>query len=273
MPLKELKLQKEVHEKAIYEETKQQELNDQGELAKGLMTGYEPESLINIELKKTCLLYGNPGIGLQGSSFSKGNINAGAEGELNFAKVLQKHDYLDKFASFWSVQYLEEGYVQANTNIDVSGADIDSILITKDTIYLIDVKFYSQGNITWHTLSSGNQIQAIDNATGKWFDEPRSMSENMMHATEHIKNMIKKLGFNYKVQPFVVMMPTSRGMGKIENVYWPGNVKCMTVIDYLDILSHQEAFNTSGKDARALEALFESLIKDETGTAIKKESI
>lgn len=47
----------------------------------------------------------SPDAGLSGSGFSERNIKAGALGEFNFAKVLQKNDYLDKLACYWSVQF------------------------------------------------------------------------------------------------------------------------------------------------------------------------
>src|SRR5699024_3412370 len=94
--------------------------------ARGTMTGFEPEKLEKIEIVSNPLMRGEPGAGLSGSGFSQDNIDAGALGELNFAKALQVKNLLQQFASYWSVQYPFEYVAGPDTRM---GADIDCVLI------------------------------------------------------------------------------------------------------------------------------------------------
>lgn len=92
---------------------------------------------------------------------------------------------------------------------------------------------YTQGNLTWKPVNNGREVVSVDNITQNWIGEPRKMSKNMYHATKRIQEKLDKLGINMKVKPYVVMMPTNRGLGKVDNVFWPGKVECMTLIDFL----------------------------------------
>ena len=131
----------------------------------GTITGYEPEKLEKINLVSNPLMRGEPGAGLSGSGFSQGNIQAGSLGELNFAKALQIKNLLQQFASYWSVQYPFEYSPGPDTS---SKGDIDCVLISKKNVYLVDLKLYLQGNITWTTVKNTNQVVAVDNITGNW---------------------------------------------------------------------------------------------------------
>lgn len=233
----------------------------------GTMTGYEPRELKKIELVSTPLMKGEPGAGLSGSSFSIINKKVGALGELNFAKALQKNDFLEKFATYWSVQYPFE--YSPGPDADMQ-ADIDCILMSNKHIYLIDLKFYFQGDITWKTTktnSGKSALQAIDNITGNWVGEPKEMSKNMYYATERIQSKIKKLGIKMKVKPYVVMMPTDRGLGKIDHVFWPGEIECLTLIDFLKIIEKDKSYDAETADAEVLDSVFAWLTKDESGSA------
>ena len=233
----------------------------------GTMTGYEPRELGKIELVSTPLMKGEPGAGLSGSSFSIINIKLGALGELNFAKALQKNAYLEKFATYWSVQYPFEHSPGPDAGLR---ADIDCVLISKNNIYLIDLKFYFQGDITWKTItdpSGKSLIQAVDNITEDWVGKPQKMSKNMYYATERIQSKIKKLGVQMKVKPYVVMVPTDRGLGKIDNVFWPGEVECLTLIDFLKKIENDKSYDDQTHDAEVLDSVFAWLIKDESGSA------
>lgn len=230
----------------------------------GLMTGYEPKELANIELLSTPLMKGNPGAGLSGSSFSQSNIQAGALGELNFAKALQKHDYLDKFTTYWSVQYPFESIPGPDSTLN---ADIDCILISKKNVYLLDLKLYTQGNITWQTINNGRSLQAVDNVTGDYVGKSRNMSKNMYYATNRISTKLKSLGVDMKVKPYVIMMPTDRGLGKVEDIFWPGDVECMTIIDFLKRIENQNPYNATTSDAEIVDSVFTWLLKDESGSA------
>lgn len=233
----------------------------------GEMTGYEPRELKKVELVPTSLMKGEPGAGLSGSSFSIINKKVGALGELNFAKALQKNDFLKKFATYWSVQYPFE--YSPGPDADMQ-ADIDCILISNKHIYLVDLKFYFQGDITWKTTKTQagkSALQAIDNITGNWVGEPREMSKNMYYATERIQSKIDHLGIKMKVKPYVVMMPTDRGLGKVENVFWPGEIECLTLIDFLKIIEKDKSYDNQTADAELLDSVFAWLTKDESGSA------
>lgn len=230
----------------------------------GFMTGYEPKKLANIKLLSTPLMKGNPGAGLSGSSFSQSNVQAGALGELNFAKVLQKHDYLEKFATYWSVQYPFESIPGPDSTLN---ADIDCILISKNNVYLLDLKLYTQGNITWKMINNGRNLQAVDNVTGDYVGKSRKTSKNMYFATKRISAKLKGLGVDMKVKPYVIMMPTDRGLGKVEDVIWPGDVECLTIIDFLAKIENQKPYNASTSDAEVVDSVFTWLLKDESGSA------
>lgn len=233
----------------------------------GEMTGYEPRNLKEIELMPTPLMKGEPGAGLSGSSFSITNKKLGALGELNFAKVLQQNEYLKKFATYWSIQYPLEnrpGIEQKN------GADIDCVLLTKNNLYLIDLKLYTQGDVTWKTITSPTGetlIQAMDNITEDWVGKPLKMSQNMRFATERIQSKLKSVGVKMKVKPYVVMMPTDRGQGKVDNVFWPGKVECVTLTDFLKIIEADKPYNNQSDNTVVLDSIFSWLIKDESGQA------
>lgn len=230
----------------------------------GTMTGYEPKELENIDLIPSDFMRGQPGAGLSGSGFSKSNIQSGALGELNFAKTLQIENLLNRFASYWSVQY--PGKYSAGPDTSSQG-DIDCVLISKKHVYLVDLKLYAQGDVTWKIV--GNKVVAVDNVTGEWVKEPRKMSKNMFYATERVQKKMDKLGVKLKVKPYVVMMPTDRGLGEIDNVYWPGNIKCLTLIDFLKQLKKEKPLNPNSPEFEVLDDMFTWLTKDESGSAPK----
>lgn len=230
----------------------------------GTMTGYEPKELENIDLVPSDFMRGQPGAGLSGSGFSESNIQSGALGELNFAKTLQIKNLLNRFASYWSVQY--PGTYSAGPDTSSQG-DIDCVLISKKHVYLVDLKLYAQGDVTWKTVD--NKVVAVDNVTGEWVKEPRKMSKNMLYATERVQEKMDKLGIKLKVKPYVVMMPTDRGLGEVDNVYWPGNVKCLTLIDFLKQLKKEKPLNPNTPEFEVLDDMFTWLTKDESGSAPK----
>lgn len=108
---------------------------------------------------------------------------------------------------------------------------------------------------------------AVDNITGNWVGKPRKMSKNMHFATDRIQEKLDKLGIDMKVKPYVVMMPTDRGLGKVDNVYWPGRVECLTLIDFLKILEKEKPFDLYAVEAEVLDSVFTWLTKDESGSA------
>src|SRR5690606_38142600 len=207
-----------------------------------------------------------PGAGLSGTNYDEQKVNAGALGELNCAKILQKNDYLDKYATYRSAQYPSS----TSTGTDIEwDADIDWILVGNNSVYLIDLKLYSQGNVTWEVSEDGNQIWSLDNVTGNFHKTPMKMSKNMSYATKRVKEKLEKLGIMMKVNPYVVMLPTDKGIGKVENIYWPGKIECVTILDFLKIIEKEKPFNEQREDLKVLDSVFTWILKDESGKAPK----
>lgn len=262
---KEEIIQKNRQEEQQYAKQMDQYYNRQNKSNEyGTMTGYEPKELERIDLIPSDFMRGQPGAGLSGSGFSKSNIQSGALGELNFAKTLQIENLLNRFASYWSVQYPDTYSAGPDSR---SRGDIDCVLISKKHVYLVDLKLYAQGDVTWKTVD--NKVVAVDNVTGEWVKEPRKMSKNMLYATERVQEKMDKLGIKLKVKPYVVMMPTDRGLGEVDNVYWPGNVKCLTLIDFLNQLEKEKPLNPNSPEFEVLDDMFTWLTKDESGSAPK----
>lgn len=258
----EIKGARKKHFKYAENMEKMQNIKKSKEL--GTMTGYEPKKLGQMILASTPLMKGEPGIGLSGSSFSKQNARAGAIGELNFAKILQLNGYLDTFATYWSVQFPASDKPGPDNK---TLADIDCILISNKTVYLIDLKLYSQGNVTWKTTENGKFIYSVDNVTGNFTSQPKKMSNNMKYATMRIKEKLEKLGVKMNVKSYVVMLPSDRGIGKIENVYWPGKIECVSILDFLKIIENEKPFNPENEEAKVLDSVFTWVLKDESGKA------
>lgn len=249
-----------------YADTMHKTVNAEKPKDHGEITGYEPKKLGSLLLQSSPLMKGEPAIGLSGSSFDAYNKKAGAMGEINFAKALQLNNYLDKFATYWSVQIPSVHGPGAEVGSEV---DIDCILISKQSIHLIDVKFYSQGNVTWETTEDGKSIYSINNLTGNFATPPKRMSKNMTLAEQKIKKKMASLGIKMNVISHVVMVPTDYGIGKVENIYWPGKIKCISVVEFLNILQKEEPINIKTEDAKLLDNVFTWLVKDETGKAPK----
>lgn len=256
---------KEQREKHLLHAERMEKLKNKVDTTEnGTMTGYEPDNLATFELVMTSLMKGKPGAGLSGSNFDDKNVKAGALGELNFAKILQKNDYLNKYATYWSAQYPSKYSPGPDIEWD---ADIDCILVGNNTVYLLDLKLYSQGNVTWETSEDGNLIWSLDNVTGNFHKTPMKMSKNMSLATKRVKEKLEQLGVKMKVKPYVVMLPTNKGIGKVENVYWPGKVECVTIVDFLKVIEKEKPFNDHREDLKVLDSVFTWILKDESGKA------
>lgn len=200
---------------------------------KGKYTGFEPYNLDKIELRRHDLMIGNPGSGLSQSSFNDISVKLGQSGEVNFAKALQKLHVLDKLLSFWSVHNL-------GLNDEKLEADVDCILVSFSTIWLIDLKFYASGDVTYK--SDDWNLYTIDNKTGFQVREPKKMTRNMFYAEQSFKKKFENLLKYFNVETRVVFMPTNNGAGKIDNVFWPGGIKAVTLETMLDTLLAEPNF-------------------------------
>lgn len=239
----------------------------------GFITGFEPQELESINLAPHTHMYGTPGAGLSGSGFAESNIKLGQLGELNFAKVLQSQGMLDSYASFWSVQ-MPDAQIGASAQFNT---DIDCILVSRDSVWLIDVKNYVQGAVTWHRESAtdertGKEVQqlvAVDNETGGYVGEPRRMSRNMQMAADRFTKRFEESDLRLSVKSVVVMMPRRDGLGVIENVTWPDNIPAAALPRFLHWISEEQPFNPDSEDSRLITGILHSLIKDDSGSALK----
>lgn len=184
----------------------------------GTITGYEPRFLKDVTPTPWRYTFGKPGAGLSSSGFGQQEIQAGQKGERNFYLALSKAGLLDKVASFWSVA-LPDQYFRK-----VDDTDIDCILITNSTVYLIDLKMYKQGDLTYR--NNGNMIYAVDNQTGQVIGNPLTVHGQMSRARDTFRTILRST--RYKLTTLVTFMPTNRGMGQVDCV-WPGGVEALSL--------------------------------------------
>jgi hypothetical protein len=190
----------------------------------GRMTGYEPQSLVGVEAAGDAMV-GIPGRGLASAGFGKDALAAGVAGELQFAQAMKKFGtasqtyLLDRLPTFWSVALPDEsGRPDRRYKTDV-----DCVVVSGETIFLIDIKNYKSGDVTYR--AEGTTLYAQDNATGKPVGEPKTMSRNMAMATERFAKLFPQ----YTVVPRVVFMPTHLGEATLEDVYWPDRIQAIGV--------------------------------------------
>ena len=199
----------------------------------GKMTGFEPQKLKNYKLYQHELMFGEPGKGLNKSGFDESAINLGQEGEINFAKALQKQGLLEKLVTFWSIHNL-------NLEDKRLDADIDCVIVSGSTIWLVDLKFYISGNVIYK--EEDGLLYTIDSATGSQIGMPKKMSPNMSYAKESFSHKFGNLLKYYRLETRVVLMPTFKGAGKLDNVFWPGHIKAVSLEEMLDELSREDKF-------------------------------
>ena len=220
--------------------------------AKGKITGYEPNAMKELPLPHGNLyLYGNPGSGLESSNFDDKSIELGMLGEVNFAKALEKLGILEKNASYWSVN-------RPDFNGTLGGADVDCVILTANTLWLLDMKYYPGGDMTYY--SYGNLLLAIDNQTGSQVGEVRKMTRNM-EAAELVFKVIAK-GYDVEVKSAVVLIPTHMGSARVgHDAQWPGNVPIMTLPDFIERIQSEQVYDNKSARQRRLSAMLQGLVK------------
>ncbi|MDN6329462.1 MAG: NERD domain-containing protein [Brachybacterium sp.] len=246
-----------------YDRKMQRETNSQLQpTAPGRLTGLEPSALAAVEVPTLPDLFGTPGAGLSGSGFGADQITKGQDGELNFARALQHTDQLSRFATFWSVHMPDET-VGASTTYS---SDIDCVVVTGSSIFLLDMKNYTQGDVTW--IQENDSLRLIDNPTGGYIGKARSMSRNMELAADRVQKKFRALGVGHQVKARVVFMPTDNGIGTIDSeVSWPGEIRAENLDETLAELSAEPAFEPTAADSEHIVRVFRWLVKDETGSA------
>lgn len=227
----------------------------------GRITGFEPDALAAVTIGEHEQLYGAPGAGLTGSGFAADAVAKGQLGELNFARALERSGLLDRFATFWSVHMPDEE-VGASRRFET---DIDAVVVTGRSIWLLDMKNYTQGAATW-VIEDGS-LRLIDDATGGYIGAPRSMSRNMELAQSRLAEKFHGLGVRQNVRSRVVFMPTDMGMGTIRGVVWPGGIPAVGIEGVLAELSAEPPFDPNARGSEDVLRVLRWLVKDETGSA------
>lgn len=221
--------------------------------ANGVITGLEPQQLAAVSIFTNPWMYGNPGSGLHSSGFSSTAVNLGVLGETNFAKAMSMtygsdgKPLIASYPSYWSVAMPSESsplFKDAKYS-----TDIDAVVLAGDTLYLIDLKNYSGGDVIYR--SNESHLFTYDRQTNSLVGQPKKMSRNMAMATDRFQRHFPKL----KIQPVVVLMPTDKGEGVVDNVYWPGDIPAVNLRDMLTTLSSVRNRNISSAGAEAMKAI------------------
>jgi hypothetical protein len=229
---------------------------------KGRMTGFEPKHLEDMPVPHFPRMVGVPGEGLaEAVHFEADNIRLGQMGEENFAKALAKVNQLARFGTAWSIPVPDqERFITGPYN-----TDIDCVLATRDNIYLIDLKNYKSGDIRYYNMS--NLLLAEDAATGNQVGEVKELSRNMEMATNAMKHHFPETN----IIPVVVFMPTNKGEGFLDNVYWPGDIRAVNLSQFITELSFQKDFSYEAPTGGAF-ARIPNLIPSERFTKKKRKA-
>lgn len=202
---------------------------------RGYLTGYENNVIENIPLPSSNSMFGKPGAGLTEAvdKFGQDAVKMGQKGELNFSKILSITDInglkcdqsesmslLNQLYSFWSVSIPSNGQKNYNT-------DVDCILLKDKRMMLVDIKYYSDGNVMYY--GDNNLLYTVDKNTGNWVGKPKKISHNMEMAVDRFK---KAFPF-YTIEAMVVLVPTNMGIGEMSG--YPYRPKCSNGIDLYTI--------------------------------------
>lgn len=205
---------------------------------KGRMTGYEPKTLASIEIQKSPWIIGNPGFGLGSSGFDATSVKLGQQGEQNFARALKKCGLIDRFQSFWSCAMPSAHGLYRDPQFDT---DVDCILFNGKTVYLVDLKNYKGGAVTYK--EKAGSLICVDDGTQQQLAISAKRSRNMQMALERFRKHF--YGTGIAIEARVVFMPTDAGVGRIQNVYWPDRIPALYLDDFLQELSRSAGFTAS----------------------------
>ncbi|MCQ2001135.1 nuclease-related domain-containing protein [Arthrobacter zhaoxinii] len=194
------------------------------------MTGFEPAKLRSYHAPVSLRAHGLAGLGLFDSGFDSSNIYNGQRGEVGFYKALCLEDLIDDCSSYWSVAMPgDDGVARPDSKFQT---DVDCIVVQGKTMYLIDLKYYASGDVTWHTRD-GQWLLCRDNATGEQVGKPRHMSRNMAMAQDRFQRIFPGL----QIKSYVVLIPTQDGLGNIASgTAWPGEVELINLPRMLAII-------------------------------------
>lgn len=219
----------------------------------GTMSGYEPGALKGVKIPDLPLLYGIPGAGLSESGFSEAAVKLGQKGERNFALALVKANLISHFATFWSIHML------AQDTYGKEQSDVDCAIVTGNTIWLIDLKYYSSGNVIYRQ-SGENELICWDVPTGRQIGPTRKMTRNMKMALERFGKRYSSYS-SLRIEARVVFVPTASGVGQIENVRWPGDIPAVTLPEFLAELAGEPPFRET-VESDLVRRTFQALVKN-----------
>lgn len=212
------------------------------------MTGYEPRTLRSYSAPISVCAKGIAGLGLFDSNFTERNVYSGQLGEVGFYKALCLEGIIDDFSSYWSVAMPgTDGRAAADPTFET---DVDCVIVQGDTIYLIDLKYYASGGVTWY--SQGTWLLCRDDATGKQVKAPRRMSRNMAMAKDRFPAVFP----GKRIEAYVVLAPTDDGIGTVRpGTSWPGEVPLITLPDMIGKLRSGGSAHADPRSDAALTAL------------------
>lgn len=215
----------------------------------GHTTGFEPRVLRDYHAPISVNARGIAGLGLFDTSFEKHRVYTGQLGEVALYKALCKEDLIDNVSSFWSVALPgDDGRAVADAKFQT---DVDCVVVQGNEIYLIDLKYYSSGDVTWHS-EDGEWLLCRDNTSGSQVGKPRKMSRNMAMAQQRFPKIFPQ----HRVRSFVVLVPTNAGIGLVApGTAWPGAVPLITLPDMLAIIRSAPAALADPATASALSGL------------------
>lgn len=199
--------------------------------SRGTMTGFEPHNLKTVHTPIGRNTFGVPGSSLQQSSLSQHNTKLGVRGEELFAKSLVKEGLASVMDSYWSVAMPSENSFVPDSTLKT---DIDCVLAFDNTVILVDVKYYTGGNVTYR--DNGQHIFCFDNETGNEIGQSKVMSKNMQTAYTRFHHLLPR---GTQLYALVVFVPTDRGAATVDDVTWPGNIPAVNLLDMINYLKKE----------------------------------
>lgn len=218
----------------------------------GVLTGFEPKVLREYHAPVSINAKGNAGFGLFQSGFDRSNVYNGQNGEVGFYKALCMTGLVDEVNSYWSVAMPAAGGAPGPD--PQFHTDIDCVVVQGSTMYLIDLKYYASGDVTWHSADD-RTLLCRDTQTGKRVGKPRKMSRNMAMAQDRFSKLFPQ----HRIVSYVVLIPTNSGIGNVQaGTAWPGRVPLITLPEMLERIRSAG----SGYASADVDATLTALLKD-----------
>lgn len=200
----------------------------------GHMSGYEPPAIDQVAFDGFALMFGRPGAGLSAAGFGQQSTQLGQEGEQRLARALASSGLLDRMATFWSISMPDtyNGPITRGQNVAEDArfnTDVDCVIYTGRIIYLVDVKNYPSGALTYHSSRDSTILRAIDDETRCQVGKDHTASRNMEMALHKFKKMFP----NKRVEARIVFVPREQGEARFNNVLWPGRIPGGRLSDFI----------------------------------------